>query len=168
MQGKVEDTAILSYVKDDNSAICSAEHQTCSDICFVCYNTAINNRLKEELGFNCCCDIIDPANIGLLLHGSDVIYYCGKFQYYSQYEGLSENEIDNVFLFSPDHNGFSKRDFIINPKEVSEIKWIKIEELKKWLNNSPDDFSAWFRLAFELAYDVLCIQARDKEYVLYI
>ena len=38
MQGKAEDAGILSYVKDDNAAMYSAGHRTCSDICLVCYN----------------------------------------------------------------------------------------------------------------------------------
>lgn len=126
-------------------------------------DAAINNRLKDELGFSCGCHIKDPTDFDLLLDGPNVIYYCGKFQYFAQFEGLSEHEIDNVYLFSPDHNGFSKNDFIINPKEVAEIKWIKIEELKEWLGNAPNDFSAWFRTAFELSYEVLCGQARNRD-----
>ena len=124
---------------------------------------AINNRLKEELGFICSCHIENPAELGLLLHGSDVIYSCGKFKYFAQFEELSEYEIDNVFLYSPNHNGFLKTDFIINPEEIAELKWLNIEELKLWLEKQPDAFSAWFKPAFEIAYEVLCRQAQNRD-----
>ncbi|MBQ3692699.1 MAG: hypothetical protein II931_05200 [Clostridia bacterium] len=38
MQGKAEDEGILTYVEDDNAAMCSPGRQTCSDICLVCYS----------------------------------------------------------------------------------------------------------------------------------
>ena len=38
MQGKAEDEGILTYVEDDNAAMCSPGRRTCSDICLVCYS----------------------------------------------------------------------------------------------------------------------------------
>ena len=37
-----------------------------------------------------------------------------------------------------------------NPSEVSEIKWLTIDEIEKWIEQSPDDFSTWFEKAFNL------------------
>ncbi len=119
---------------------------------------AVNNRLAAELGFHSSCHIVDSAASGTLLNGTDIIYYCGKFKYYADFDNLREHEIDNVFLYSPYNNRLSKSDFVFNPEEIAELKWIKIEDLKQWLKNDPHAFSAWFKPAFELAYDVLCRQ----------
>lgn len=124
---------------------------------------AINHRLKEELGFEVNCNIEYPDKVNSLLDETNVIYSCGKFQYYAKFETLAENEIDYVYLYSPYHNSFSKDSFHLNPSEISEIKWISIDELRKWMDERPEDFSAWFYSAFEIAYEVLCKQtiARD-------
>jgi isopentenyl-diphosphate delta-isomerase type 1 len=124
---------------------------------------AINERLKTELGLDANVHIIDPVECGLLLHGGDVIYSCGKFQYRAFFENLSENELDHVFLYSPDHNGFFKEDFCYNPEEIEEIRWVTIGELKTWMEEKPDDFTVWFQSAFETAYDVLCRQGRNRD-----
>ena len=42
-----------------------------------------------------------PSDCGLLLHGEDVIYSCGKFSYFASFGEVVENEIDHVFLYSP-------------------------------------------------------------------
>ena len=58
MQGKAEDAGILSYVKDDNAAMCSVGHRTCSDICLVCYKYSFKflseNPLEADLFFLAC------------------------------------------------------------------------------------------------------------------
>ena len=42
-----------------------------------------------------------------------------------------------------------------NPQEVGELRWVSISELKDWMANRPEDFSAWFKPAFDLMYAVL-------------
>lgn len=121
------------------------------------------DRLKEELGFDADFHIEDPAKYGLLLEGSDVIWDCGSFAYYAQFDSLCENEIDHVYLYSPVFHCFSKDGFTYNKEEVEELKWISIPELREWIKKSPQEFSAWFTQAFELAYEVLCIQARHLD-----
>lgn len=123
----------------------------------------LNSRLKEELGLNISAHIVDPDECALLVHGRDVIYSCGSFKYYAPFGNLSEHEIDHVFLYSPVIEHFSKSDFICNPDEVEEIKWVTIEELKAWMSHTPEAFTAWFKKAFDLAYEVLCRQAERGE-----
>lgn len=126
---------------------------------------AVSNRLEVELGFRSSCQIKSTVETETLLNGSDIIYYCGKFRYFAPFGELSEHEIDNVFLYSPYSSRFSKSDFVFNPEEIADIKWVKIEDLKQWLESEPNAFSAWFKPAFELAYDVLCKQILEKNSV---
>lgn len=119
---------------------------------------AINDRLKEELGFNSKLYIEMPTKEKLQQGSSNIIYSCGKFHYYAKFEQLSENEIDHVYLYSPIHKRFLSEEFCLNPNEVSEIKWVDMDDLIKWMDACPQDFSAWLRPAFELAYDVLRMQ----------
>ena len=60
-----------------------------------------------------------------------------------------------MFLYSPVMQRFSKSDFIGNPEEADALQWITIDELRKWMGDSPEEFTAWFGKAFELAYGVL-------------
>ena len=45
---------------------------------------------------------------------------------------VCENEIDHVFLYSPD-GGIDWDVTSFNRQEVAELKWVTIEELKKWV-----------------------------------
>lgn len=126
-------------------------------------DTAINLRLETELGLKTNCHIVDSNVCGLLMDGGDVIYGCGSFQYSASFGELSENEMDHVFLYSPDFGGFRKQDFSFNPDEIEDAKWISIKELNQWMEERLQDFTAWFQTAFDLAYDVLCRQARDRD-----
>lgn len=76
------------------------------------------------------------------------IQYTGKFKYYSEYDGLSEHEIDYVFLYIPDDN--IKDSIIFNRNEIEKLKWVSLGELDKWLKEKPEDFSSWFSKAYEL------------------
>lgn len=125
--------------------------------------TCLNARLKEELGLNTAFHIVNPDECGLLLDGADVIYSCDKFLYSAFYGDIYEHEIDNVYLYSP---GYGDIDFSViefNRNEIEELKWVTIEELRKWMEQKPEDFTAWFKSAFELAYEVLCRQARNMD-----
>lgn len=119
----------------------------------------LNTRLAEELGLCTDFNIKVPSDCGLLLHGEDVIYSCGKFSYFASFGEVVENEIDHVFLYSPVKSKIDLTDISFNKQEIEEIKWISIEELKSWMESNPKDFTAWFKSAFELAYIVFCRQA---------
>ncbi len=81
------------------------------------------------------------------------IQYIGKFKYYSQYEELSEHEIDYVFLYLPDEAIINSIAF--NKDEIEEIKWISLKELDSWLLENPEEFSAWFSEAYILVKKVV-------------
>jgi isopentenyl-diphosphate delta-isomerase type 1 len=123
----------------------------------------LNERLKEELGLSTSFFIKDPANCERLIHGEDIIYSCGKISYFAFYGEVCENEVDHIFLYSPIFDGIDRNAITINRQEIEEIKWVSIEELKLWMEKEPDAFTAWFRPAFELAYNVLCRQARNMD-----
>lgn len=84
---------------------------------------AARRRLKEEMGFSCRINKI------------------GKFYYKKKFSnGLTENEIDYVFL------GRSNKKPRINKEEVSDYKWIYMEDLKKDIRKNPGKYTYWFKL----------------------
>ncbi|MCI8431112.1 MAG: NUDIX domain-containing protein [Lachnospiraceae bacterium] len=124
---------------------------------------ALNNRLKAELGLETDVKIQSPPDGGCFMPEKETIYRCGAFHYFASFGGLSENELDHVFLYgiwreTGSDKAFFHPELPFNPEEIEELKWISICELKKWLSESPVDFTAWFRPAFELAYSVLSRQ----------
>ncbi|MDO8579065.1 MAG: isopentenyl-diphosphate Delta-isomerase [Dehalococcoidales bacterium] len=56
--------------------------------------------------------------------------------------GLIENEFDHVFF------GFSKQNPKPNSDEVSDWKWIAMEDLKEQLTRNPEEYSPWLRQCF--------------------
>lgn len=121
----------------------------------------LNTRLKEELGLVTTFHIENPAECGRLFHGDDVIYSCGKFSYFAFYGEVCENEVDHVFLYSPVYDRINPDAIFFNRQEIEEIRWITVEELRVWMEQEPEAFTAWFSTAFQLVYDVLCSQIRD-------
>lgn len=87
---------------------------------------AVSKRLEEELG---------------IPQGSTTPKELFAFNYFTQYEGLSEYEIDHVFL--SDYHG----DIQVDPDEIMELRWIGLEDLKKELEEKPETFSSWFLIA---------------------
>jgi len=64
-----------------------------------------------------------------------------SFNYFSQYDGLSEYEVDHVFL--TDYHGEMNAD----PDEIMELRWVSLEELKIEMETAPETFSTWFLIA---------------------
>lgn len=87
---------------------------------------AVQKRMEEELG---------------IPQGSCTPKELFSFNYFSQYEGLSEYEIDHVFLI--DYQGKIKAD----PDEIMELRWISLEDLQVELQEKPQSFSTWFLIA---------------------
>lgn len=75
------------------------------------------------------------------------LYYAGSFIYYSQFDDLSEHEYDYVFLYLSDD---IEKNICFNKSEVSEVLWVKKDLLEQWMIESPNDFSAWFKEAYEV------------------
>lgn len=109
------------------------------------WNEALQNRLEEELHMKVSLDIEEPSNPLLNYH----IYKTGKFTYFAPFDGLSEHEIDHVFVYPVEKDFIDLTDF--NPEEISELRWIRFEQLDKALKETPKKFTAWFEKAYVLA-----------------
>jgi len=91
---------------------------------------AAHRRLKEEMGFD--CELKE-------LFG---------FVYKARLGDLYEHEYDHVLI--GEYDGEVKP----NPEEVEDFKWVDVEEVKNDIKQNPDDYTYWFKIAFEkiLAY----------------
>lgn len=85
---------------------------------------AANRRMFQELELI----NIDLSEIGIVRYRCD-------FEH-----GLSENEIDHIFL------GKYDGDINYNPDEIDDIKWVKVDNLINWINERPEEFTYWFKL----------------------
>ena len=83
--------------------------------------TSVPNRMVEELGFSCDVEEIFQFS------------YFAKFE-----ENLYEYEYDHVFL------GEYDGEYILNPEEAQDAKWITLEDLEKDVVVNPTDYSVWF------------------------
>lgn len=79
------------------------------------------------------------------------LIYCGKFQYFAQFDGVAEHEIDNVFFYPVDDVEIESLEG--NPEEVAKLRWIEKQELDQWLEQEPEAFSAWFGKAYAFVCD---------------
>ena len=115
---------------------------------------ALPRRLQEELGYDMPEKIRIAGFPEMNVEPSkERIYEVGKFRYLAEFDGLAEHEIDHVYVYHPTKEQIEKMQ--CNPEEISESKWISLEELIDWMSQRPNDFSAWFRPAFDKAYDHL-------------
>jgi len=83
-----------------------------------------HRRLQEEMGFDCELEPIFnlryKANVG---------------------NDLIENEYDHIYL------GYYNKDMLTNEEEVSDHKFMQVADIVKWMQEQPDQFTAWFHLA---------------------
>ena len=139
------------------NACCSHPHiNEKMDVC-------LSNRLQAELGLNLNLHIVDPNERKHLSNDTDAIYTCGKFIYQASFGEISEHEIDHVFLYCPVTSRLNSLEFAFNPEEIAELQWVSIEEIKSWLNQRPEDFTVWFKPAFDLAYEGLGLLAEQRK-----
>lgn len=86
---------------------------------------AIHRRLKEEMGMKTDVD------------------FKFKFTYKASLENnLTEHEIDHVYF------GFSDDNPLINLEEVSDWKYISMEEIQKEIGSHPEIYTSWFKICF--------------------
>jgi isopentenyl-diphosphate delta-isomerase len=84
---------------------------------------AVHRKLKQELGFD--------TELREIL----------SFVYMAQFEnGLTEHELDHVFVGRFD--GTPE----LNPEEVGDFKWVNPEELEKSIQETPDEYTPWFKI----------------------
>ena len=61
--------------------------------------------------------------------------------------GLTEHEFDHVIL------GYYDSEPIINHEEVTNWKWMNLEEIIKEIKTTPDNYTAWFKIIFDRYYN---------------
>ncbi len=89
-------------------------------------------RLQEEMGFVCELEEVF------------------SFIYKAPFDnGLTEHELDYVMV------GFYEENPEINPDEVEDFRWEKLENVKQDIERNPDNYTAWFKIIFEKSYDKL-------------
>jgi isopentenyl-diphosphate delta-isomerase len=91
-----------------------------------------NRRLFEEMGFK--------TEIKELFH----FIYKAPFD-----NGLTEHELDHVMV------GYYNEAPLINPEEVENWKWMKIEEVKNDMVIHPEMYTVWFKIIFDEFYHFL-------------
>jgi isopentenyl-diphosphate delta-isomerase len=89
-------------------------------------------RLQEEMGF--------ATELKELFH----FIYKAPFD-----NGLTEHELDHVMIGR--YNGFPE----INLEEVEAWKWMAIDDIKKDIQNEPENYTIWFRIIFDEFYHYL-------------
>ena len=91
-----------------------------------------HQRLMEEMGFDC------PLQKAFtFLYKADVG------------QGLIEHEYDHVFI------GTSDIQPKINPEEVEAWKYVNMEDLRTDIENNEQNYTEWFKIAFEKVEDWL-------------
>ncbi len=85
---------------------------------------AAHRRLHEEMGFD--TDLVEVFSF----------IYKAKLD-----KGLYEHEYDHVLF------GFYDGEPAINPEEVSDWKYISIDELQEDIRNHPDKYTPWLKIA---------------------
>lgn len=87
---------------------------------------ATERRLQEEMGMRCSLnkvfDFVYKADVG---------------------QGLTEHEFDHVFVGTTDDVPE------INPEEVDSFKYLSLTALRKLLDEQPETFTVWFKIAFK-------------------
>lgn len=87
---------------------------------------AATRRLQEEMGF--VCELTEVFSF---------IYKAELDQ------GLTEHEFDHVFVGK--FNGEPQ----INPSEVADWKYVRLEDLKNDIAKNPDNYTVWFKIALK-------------------
>lgn len=91
---------------------------------------AAHRRLKEEMGFD--CDFTEAFS----------------FVYKAPFTNeLTEHEYDHVFI------GISDELPVINTDEAAAYRMVTIDNIRKEMNQDPEKFSVWFRIAFDRVED---------------
>jgi len=108
---------------------------------------------------NTCCshpregeDILDAANrrldeeMGITTSLRKVYDFIYKAELDNQ---LTEHEFDHVFY------GVCDNDPILNKDEAEDFKWVDMETLNNDIIKNEDNYTVWFKIAFEYFYNYL-------------
>ena len=91
-----------------------------------------HRRLVEEMGFDCRLEKI-----------FDFIYEA-KLD-----KGLTEHEFDHVLF------GRYNQNPVINPDEAASFKWMTMEDIARDMEARPENYTVWFRIAFDRVFEHL-------------
>ena len=130
-----------------------------SDYKLLLQKRAASKYHSGGLWTNTCCshprdgeDIIDAANrrldeeMGIKTSLRKVF----DFIYTAELDNnLIENEFDHVLY------GVYDIDPILNKEEAEDFKWIDMETLKNDIENNTDQYTVWFKIAFDYFYNYL-------------
>jgi isopentenyl-diphosphate delta-isomerase len=84
---------------------------------------AANRRLMEEMGMSC------------------ELNYLFNFTYKVKFDdGLTEHELDHVFY------GMCDDVPVINPTEVDDYRYISLFDLKKEIDQHPEQYASWLKI----------------------
>ena len=90
---------------------------------------AANRRLLEEVGISA-----ELREVGQFIYRAELA------------NGLIEHELDHVFI------GHYEGDILqFNPEEISELKWMDIQDLERDLAAHPERYTPWLKQALTLA-----------------
>ena len=91
-------------------------------------------RLQEEMGF--VCDLKESTSF----------IYKAPFD-----NGLTEHELDHILI------GTFNEEPTINPEEVASWKWMSLGAIKKEMKETPEIYTAWFKIIFDKFYEDLSV-----------
>lgn len=92
-------------------------------------------------------DTLDLSKDSLKNHVGEMLYL-DNFKYFSDYGEMKEHEHDSVYLYIVDQGYNIDQNF--NLEEISELQWITLDNLEKWYENNPEQFSSWFPKVFDI------------------
>ena len=108
---------------------------------------------------NTCCshpregeDTLDAANRRLIeeMGIETSLRKVHDFIYKAELDNnLTEHEFDHVFY------GIYNEDPIINKDEADDFKWIDMDSLNEDIKTNGDNYTIWFKIAFEYFYNYL-------------
>jgi isopentenyl-diphosphate delta-isomerase len=95
----------------------------------------VHQRLVEEMGFD------------------TELNFVGKFHYQVDFDnGLTENEIDHIFI------GFYNNNPKPNPDEVANYKWISLNDLLEDVEQKPNNYTYWLKHILENYISLLSVR----------
>ena len=120
---------------------------------------AVSKYHSGGLWTNTCCshpregeEIINAANrrlieeMGIKTNLRKVFDFIYKAELDNE---LTENEFDHVFY------GLYNQDPIINTEEADDFKWIDMETLNNDITENGQNYTVWFKIAFDYFYKYL-------------
>lgn len=115
-----------------------------------CCSHPLTGETAEEAVARC---MADELGLKLPVVFGETVHQAGTFRYYAKLERLDEHELDHVYVYLTED--LSDAQIHPNPEEVAQIQWVPLPELRAWLADRPEEFSAWFQQAFKLANHIM-------------